>query len=354
MWFSKRSDEFFKATSLINEELSKVRILFEHIESIPWKNKKRVIEFLKPFLKSKQKPSHVLRKLEKLSEMTAARGNPFAKIILNALMPWDIYLSISLSKTRNKLKNDLPVWLKILYELEALNSLANFSYINPEYNFPEIVEKENSIFDSVNLGHPLIPRDDKVANDFSFNKENEILIITGSNMSGKSTFLKTIGINLCLAYSGAPVNADVLRVSLFRLFTCIRVSDSVTDGISYFYAEVKRLKDLLNELEKENKKPLFFLIDEIFSGTNNKERSIGSREYIKAVSKMITFGAIATHDLNLIELEKEIDSITNYHFKEEIKNGRMVFDYKLYLGSCPTTNAIKVMQLAGLPIKLKK
>jgi DNA mismatch repair ATPase MutS len=159
---------------------------------------------------------------------------------------------------------------------------------------------------------------------------------------------------LCLAYSGAPVNADVLRVSLFRLFTCIRVSDSVTDGISYFYAEVKRLKDLLNELEKENKKPLFFLIDEIFSGTNNKERSIGSREYIKAVSKMITFGAIATHDLNLIELEKEIDSITNYHFKEEIKNGRMVFDYKLYLGSCPTTNAIKVMQLAGLPIKLKK
>jgi len=235
--------------------------------------------------------------------------------------------------------------------LEALNSLANFAYLNPEYSFPEISKNKNgkSVLYSENIGHPLIPFDVKVTNDYSIQKKNEVLIITGSNMSGKSTFLKTIGVNLCLAYAGAPANADMFRVSLFRLFTCIKVSDSITDGISYFYAEVKRLKEMLNELEKPSTKPIFFLIDEIFGGTNNKERSIGSRAYLKTVSKMETFGIVATHDLNLIELEKEINNITNYHFREEIINEKMVFDYKLHPGPCPTTNAIKVMQLAGLP-----
>ena len=355
-WFSKKSEELFKATELINDELSKVRTLFEHIEDIPVYNKSKLKEFLNSFLENKQKPSLLLKKLEKLSLMTTARGNPFMKIILNALMPWDFYLLINLIKYKNKLKKHLLVWLNTLYELEALNSLANFAYLNPEYSFPEISESKNSksVLYSENMGHPLIPFDVKVTNNFSIQKKNEILIITGSNMSGKSTFLKTLGVNMCLTYAGAPVNADVLRVSLFRLFTCIKVSDSVTDGISYFYAEVKRLKEMLNELEKSSSKPLFFLIDEIFRGTNNKERSIGSSAYLKTISRMETFGAIATHDLNLTELEKEISNITNYHFREEIINGKMIFDYRLHTGSCPTTNAIKVMQLAGLPITIEK
>ncbi|MFC2092571.1 hypothetical protein ACFLSV_01600 [Bacteroidota bacterium] len=355
-WFSKKSEELFKATELISDELSKVRILFEHIENIPAYNKRKLKEFLNSFLGSEPKPSLILRRLEKLSLMTSARGNPFMKIILNALMPWDFYLLINLTKSKNELKKRLPVWLNTLYELEALNSLANFAYLNPGYSFPEISENKNgkNVLYSENMGHPLIPFDVKVTNDFSIQKKNEILIITGSNMSGKSTFLKTIGANLCLAYAGAPVNADVLRVSLFRLFTCIKTSDSITDGISYFYAEVKRLKEMLDELERSSTMPLFFLIDEIFRGTNNKERSIGSRSYLKTISRMETFGIVATHDLNLIELEKEINNITNYHFREEIINEKMVFDYKLHPGPCPTTNAIKVMQLAGLPITSEK
>ena len=356
IWFSKKSEELFKATELINDELSKIRILFEHIENIPAYNKSKLKEFLNSFLENKPKPSQILRKLEKLSLMTTARGNPFMKIILNALMPWDFFLLINLTKCKNELREHLPIWLDTLYELEALNSLANFAYLNPEYSFPEISDSKNgkSVLYSENIGHPLIPFDDKITNDYSIQKKNEVLIITGSNMSGKSTFLKTIGVNLCLDYAGAPVNADVLRVSLFRLFTCIKASDSITDGISYFYAEVKRLKEMLNELEKSSTKPLFFLIDEIFRGTNNKERSIGSRAYLKTISRMETFGIVATHDLNLIELEKEINNITNYHFREEIINEKMVFDYKLHPGPCPTTNAIKVMQLAGLPTTFEK
>ena len=352
MWFSKRTEELFKSTELIDDELSKVRILFEHIEDIPLSSRNEVRKFLSPIFKNEQRPSLLLKRLEKLSEMIAVRGNPFIKIILNVLMPWDVYLSIRLLKCRDEIKNNLSDWLNILYELEALNSLANFAYLNPDFTFPEILQCDTNkyVFVSNNLGHPLIPESEKITNNFSLQKEKEIVIITGSNMSGKSTFIKTIGVNLCLAYAGAPVNADKLTVSLFRLFTCIKVTDSVTDGISYFYAEVKRLKKLLDEAKVECSKPLFFLVDEIFNGTNNKERSIGSRAYIKALAELEVCGAVATHDLNLINLEKDIKCVSNFHFREDILNGKMVFDYKLHPGPCPTTNAIRVMQLAGLPV----
>jgi len=356
MWFSKRTEELFKSTELIEDELNKVRILFEHIENIPLNNRNEVRKFLSPIIKNEQKPSLLFKRLEKLSEMITARGNPFIKIIFNILVPWDVFLSIRLLKCRDEIKDNLKDWLNILYELEALNSLANFAYLNPTYTFPKISQGDDNkyVFVSNSLGHPLIPESEKVTNDFLLHKEKEIVIITGSNMSGKSTFIKTIGVNLCLAYAGSPVNANKLNVSLFRLFTCIKVTDSITDGISYFYAEVKRLKELLDKANVESSSPLFFLIDEIFSGTNNKERSIGSRAYIKALADLELCGAIATHDLNLIDLEKDIKCVSNFHFREDISKGKMVFDYKLHPGSCPTTNAIRVMQLAGLPISFEK
>jgi DNA mismatch repair ATPase MutS len=171
-------------------------------------------------------------------------------------------------------------------------------------------------------------------------------------MSGKSTFLKTLGINLSLAYAGGPVCAGSLRASLFRLFTCIKVSDSVTDGFSFFYAEVRRLKALLDELQKEHAYPIFFLIDEIFKGTNNRERLIGSRSYIRVLAGQNGAGAISTHDLELTTLANTLPALHNYHFREEVIDGQMVFDYKLHDGPCPTTNALKIMQLAGLPVNL--
>jgi len=169
-------------------------------------------------------------------------------------------------------------------------------------------------------------------------------------MSGKSTFLRTLGVNLCLAYAGAPVDASSFQTTLFRLFTCIRVSDSVTDGYSYFYAEVKRLKALLVELEQPDGFPLFFLIDEIFKGTNNRERLIGSRAYIKALVGRNCIGVISTHDLELVKLADSIPQVTNAHFREEVIDTHMVFDYLLRPGPSPTTNALKIMQMEGLPV----
>jgi DNA mismatch repair ATPase MutS len=171
-------------------------------------------------------------------------------------------------------------------------------------------------------------------------------------MAGKSTFLRTIGVNLSLAYAGAPVNAERLETPLFRLFTCIKVSDSVQDGLSYFYAEVKRLQALLAATRIDDALPVLFLIDEIFRGTNSRERLIGSRSYIRALSEGTSVGLIATHDLELIKLANEIEGVANFHFREEVRGGRMVFDYRLRPGPCPTTNALTIMRLEGLPVDL--
>ena len=206
-------------------------------------------------------------------------------------------------------------------------------------------------FVASDLGHPLLKPESKVCNDFALDGKHRVVILTGSNMAGKSTFLRTIGVNLSLAYAGAPVNATHLQTSLFRLFTCIKVSDSVQDGLSYFYAEVKRLQALLAATKMNDRLPVLFLIDEIFRGTNSRERLIGSRSYIRALSQGPSMGLIATHDLELIKLADEIEGVTNYHFREEVHDGRMVFDYRLRSGPCPTTNALKIMSLEGLPVE---
>src|SRR5579875_2914138 len=179
----------------------------------------------------------------------------------------------------------------------------------------------------------------------------DIDLITGSNMSGKSTFLRTVGINLRLAFAGGPVNASSFSTSLFRLFTCIKISDSVTENYSYFYAEVRRLKALLSAVDASNPLPLFFLIDEIFKGTNNRERRLGSEAYISALAGRDCLGIITTHDLDLVKLADKLPELKNYHFKEDIIDGRMVFDYLLRPGPSPTTNALKIMQMEGLPVE---
>jgi DNA mismatch repair ATPase MutS len=169
-------------------------------------------------------------------------------------------------------------------------------------------------------------------------------------MSGKSTFLRTLGVNLVLAFSGGPVDAANFETAFFRLHTCIRISDSITSGISHFYAEVKCLKSLMNTLEGSHNLPLLYLIDEIFQGTNNRERLIGSRAFIRALAGQEGVGLISTHDLELSHLAEEIPSLHNSHFEDSVSDGRLLFDYHIQPGPSPTTNALKIMALEGLPI----
>lgn len=349
--FQKKAGKISEDASELENHIKKFSALINFTGNHDLKGCKHYNEFISNSFFKENNAVEKLKSLHKITSALALRENPIIRLIVNVFFPYDIYFCGKLNKLKSELKENTPFWLQKLNELECYISLANFSFLNPDYTFPEICEDEKGKFESVKLGHPLIKREVKICNDFSMNKENEILIITGSNMSGKSTFLKSIGVNMCLANAGAPVNADHLKISLFELFTCIKVNDSVSDGISYFYAEVKRLRELLDEFSNERHLPVFFLIDEIFKGTNNKERLEGSRAYIKRLSELNGCGAVTTHDLELVHLADEISKITNYHFREEIENDKMVFDYLLHEGPCPTTNALRIMELSGLPVK---
>ncbi|MFO7446830.1 MAG: hypothetical protein R6W90_10715 [Ignavibacteriaceae bacterium] len=351
-WFNSRKvGELFERADDIKDELGKFSRILEFLEKYPYGKNENLKKICTPFLDEKNKPSKIFRQINRTILALSLQKNPITMLMFNIAFPWAFYHAYRLEKFKKEIKVKLPEWLNAWYSLEAVISLANFGYINPDYTFPEIDhDKENTIFSAEALGHPLIPFQNNIKNEFNFAKIGESVIITGSNMSGKSTFLKTIGLNLCLSYAGGPVVASKLDTSLFRIYTCINISDSVTDGISYFYAEVKRLKKMLDELETENDTPLFYLIDEIFRGTNNLERLTGSRSYIKKIAGSHSIGLISTHDLELVKLEQEISNISNYHFKEEVIGDKMVFDYKIHPGPCPTTNALKIMKLEGLPV----
>jgi len=344
--------EFFSEAEFLIEELKKYRTIFSYLERYPYQGKNNIKELTALFRNKRDNPSIEIRKLNLIVIAIGLRMNLITGMFLNLTLPWDFIFAFQLNKCKLKFKDKFPHWLNKIFELEALTSMANFAYLNPEYIFPEI-ERNNSNgihFESVKLGHPLIPFQQKICNDFSVKKLGEIFLVTGSNMSGKSTFLRTVGINLCLAYAGSVVNADQFKTNLFRLFTVIRVNDSLSAGISQFYAEVKRLKKLYDRIQEQGTAPLFFLVDEIYKGTNNKERLIGSRAFIRSLIGLGGLGIVSTHDLELTTLEKEVPNFKNYHFREEVKNGKMVFDYILHLGPCPTTNALKIMELEGLPI----
>ncbi|MBI5932050.1 MAG: hypothetical protein HY862_22270 [Chloroflexi bacterium] len=337
----------FQRALTLEDSLRKLGAVLHYVEQYPYGDKQHLRELCRPVIEAE--PSHQLRRVTWVVSAAGLRQNPILWTMLNAVIPWDVYFAHRLNLQKAELAEKLPAWLEVWFELEAVCSLANFAYLNPDYAFPQI--SENAVFKAQAIGHPLIPHASRVANDFVLGQVGEVVVITGSNMAGKSSFLRTLGVNLCLAYAGGVVCAGALEIGLFRLFSCIRVTDSLNDGISYFYAEVKRLKALVDSLRVDDPLPLFFLIDEIFRGTNNRERLIGSRSYIQALANGHGLGLIATHDLELVKLADENPCISNYHFREEVLEGRMVFDYHLRPGPCPTTNALRIMAMEGLPVE---
>jgi len=336
----------FEDALQLTDALRRLTAVLRFIETYRYGDKPTIRELCQPIIAAK--PSEQLRGLSWTVAGASLRQNPILYPLLIATVPWDMLIAMRLQRHKKTLATQIPDWLNIWAELEALSALANFAYCNPDYIFPDL--QSDHVFEVTELGHPLLPHEVKISNDFTFDALGQVVIITGSNMSGKSSFLRTLGINLVLAYAGTVVNAQTFKAGYFRLFSSIRVTDSLDDGISFFYAEVKRLRALLNALEDGAEHPLFFLIDEIFRGTNNKERLIGSRAYTQAVAGQHGVGLIATHDLELVHLEDESKWIQNYHFREDIQDGRMVFDYTIRAGASPTTNALKIMALEGLPV----
>ncbi|HTL62335.1 MAG TPA: MutS family DNA mismatch repair protein, partial [Nitrospira sp.] len=301
-----------------------------------------------PLLEAGRAPSSFARHIARIFHGISVKAHPLIHLALNALCPWDLFFAFRLRQFQERVKSRLPVWLDRLAEVEAASALAAFAHLHPDYAWPRPATAIGLRGQA--LGHPLIPPTIRVANDIALEGVGTIHLITGSNMSGKSTFLRTIGINVCLAQAGAPVCAVNFSWSWSRPACCIRINDSLDAGLSYFYAEVKRLKTILHATADHASPPVLFLIDEIFKGTNNRERLIGSRSYINALAAGNGYGLVSTHDLELTDLDKEIPSLMNAHFQETVDNGALAFDYRLRPGSCPTTNALRIMELEGLPV----
>ncbi|WP_159471609.1 MutS-related protein [Dyadobacter sp. 3J3] len=267
--------------------------------------------------------------------------------IFNSLWFFDVYLIIMTEKWKQRNRPFLISWASAVSEFEVLSSLAGFAYSNQTFTFPEIT-MEPYIIDFKELGHPLISSERRVCNDFNLNGRGEIALITGSNMAGKSTFLRSVGVNLVLALMGAPCCASSGRVSHLKIFTSMRTQDNLEEGISSFYAELKRIEQLLHLVTSGE--PVFFLLDEMFKGTNSQDRYAGGASLIKQLSELNAFGIISTHDLELAKLTANQKTVTNFSFNSEIKHGQIIFDYALTQGICKDFNARELMKKSGIKI----
>ena len=351
-----QGEELLEHAAGLHHEMEQLGKVLSHLERHARLADSALAQTCAPLMNHTTKPSLHVKQAARTLSAISVKANPLAHVILNALCPWDLWLTRRLTHIQHSIRDHLPVWLDCLAEVEAAASLSNFAYLNPNYVWPAPLFSNTgqngtvAVVHAGRLGHPLLPANTRVANDLRLDGLGSVHLITGSNMSGKSTFLRTIGINLCLAQAGAPVCATAFAWTWSRLACCIRVNDSLDAGLSFFYAEVKRLKTILDAADDRTAPPVLFLIDEIFKGTNNRERLIGSRAYIKALSTGHGFGLVSTHDLELTDLENTIPSLTNSHFQETVSAGALHFDYTLRSGPCPTTNALRIMELEGLPV----
>lgn len=287
-----------------------------------------------------------IKRLSVLAERIANRSNAMF-LIINIFTLWDVQCMIALEAWKEKSGRFLERWLDTVAELEGLASLAMLHLDRPDWTMPEFAPEDSGIW-AAGIGHPLLA--EPICNDVVMNENSGILLITGSNMSGKSTLLRTVGINLVLAYAGAPVCARSFRCSLLRIYSCMRVSDNLSESVSSFYAELLRIKMIVGATKRENK--VFFLLDEIFKGTNSEDRHAGAKILIKQLGQAGAMGMVSTHDLELGDLERESkQKIKNYHFREYYKNDEICFDYKLRPGISTTRNAMYLIKLAGIDVE---
>lgn len=298
------------------------------------------------FSNNDKKASTIIQQLKKLSDTLDARMNIFMAVALNGILLWDINVVKRLEKWRVQHKEDFLKWIDAIGEFDAFISLALYTFNHPAYSFPE-VSTDGFVIHGEELGHPLISESKLVKNKYHLEGTAKVDLLTGANMAGKSTFLRTIGVNLVIAMIGAPVCAKTFRFMPIHLFTSLRTNDSLQENESFFYAELKRLRMMIQKYESGQK--IFFLLDEILKGTNSKDQHAGSEALIKKILKLNGTGIIATHDVELSRLETEFPSnIRNQCFEIQIINDKLYFDYTVKPGVCRTMNASFLMKQMGI------
>ncbi|HUG90879.1 MAG TPA: hypothetical protein VML55_08605 [Planctomycetaceae bacterium] len=290
---------------------------------------------------------HITRLRRRIQTLHNSLDNQFFAPIAFVLgLP--VHLAHSIERWREAAGTHIPEWLEAVGEFEALVSLAGYAYENPDDPLPELAQ-DGPVFEGESLGHPLLPRATCVRNDLRLDATRQLMLVSGSNMSGKSTLLRTVGINAVLALAGAPVRAARLRVSRVQVGTEMRIADSLQDGRSLFYSVVRRLKSIVDLVGREP--PLLFLLDEILQGTNSHDRRRGAEGVIRKLVESGAIGLVTTHDLGLTEIVDALgEKAVNVHFEDRLIDGRMTFDYRLRPGVVQRTNALELMRMMGLEV----
>jgi DNA mismatch repair ATPase MutS len=289
-----------------------------------------------------------IHRLERWVEMLGNSSHYLMRAVRRLLL-WREQVAMGIEVWRQESGSRIGYWIQALAEFEAISAIATFAFEHPHWNFPELVDSDSARFEAAGLRHPLIARDKCVPNDVALNQDSRLLIVSGSNMSGKSTLLRSIGLNTILAWAGAPVAASELRLSCLHAGASIRVTDSLKDNRSRFFAEITRLRQIV-ELTREGK-PTLFLLDELLSGTNSHDRRIGASGIVRGLLRGDAVGLLTTHDLALAEIEQDSGThATNVHFEDRITDGRVEFDYKLRPGVVTHSNALELMRAVGLDV----
>jgi DNA mismatch repair ATPase MutS len=320
---SNKGGEAFNQISLLLNEIEKSNFKSELLEK--QKNKIETAD---------KKASIILKDFSKVLDAFDQRNNMLFGFFANGLLLWDLRQSYRIEKWIKNYANNVENWFEVIAFFDVQNSLANYGFNYPNYTYP-LITKNNKILEAENLGHPLLKTIGRVDNNLTITK-NDFLIITGANMAGKSTFLRTISLSIVMANVGLPICATKSNYTPIKLITSMRTSDSLIDNKSYFFSELKRLKFIVDKVKNEN---YFIILDEILKGTNSEDKAIGSKKFVEQLVRTNATGIIATHDLSLCTIEKELKEVKNYYFDAEIKNNELYFDYQFKKGVCKNMNA---------------
>jgi len=285
-----------------------------------------------------QKASQIFAQFSKTLDALDQRNNLLIAIVANGFLLRDLKICFKIEKWIQNYKYQVENWFEDIAFFDAQNTLANYAFNNPKAVYPKL-HKRGSIINATNLGHPLIKSEERVNNDFNIKQQN-FYIVTGANMAGKSTFLRTVSISIVMANVGLPVFASSFDYAPIKLITSMRTTDSLADDESYFFSELKRLKFIVDTIDPSlSEENYFIILDEILKGTNSTDKAIGSKKFVTKLVASNSTGIIATHDLSLCEIEKDLTQIKNYYFDAEIINNELHFDYKLKEGICKNMNA---------------
>jgi hypothetical protein len=340
--YVKRINKLSLHTDKLKDTFRQYALLLEQIEKETFTSS--LLQEKQHLIKTEAlEASQIFSRLSKHLDALDNRNNIFGAVFGNGFLLWDVYQSYKIEQWIANYQNKVSHWFKVVSFFDAYNSLGNFAFNHPNFVYPAITNNQTTL-EVTNIGHPLLDPNKRVDSNLTINNQ-QFFIVTGANMAGKSTFLRTVSLHIAMANTGLPVCATKSNYTPIKLITSMRTSDSLTDDSSYFFSELSRLKVIVDAIKEG---PYFIVLDEILKGTNSTDKAIGSKKFVEKLVGSKATGIIATHDLSLCETANQLAEVENYYFDASIVNNELFFDYKLQPGICQNMNASFLLKKMGI------